>query len=64
MRACVSAPAPRGRCNGRKAAASGEGASRRKGGIGCPGTGPKGPAGESSLADSESSKSGCTFYLN
>lgn len=34
VRACVSAPAPRGRCNGRRAAASGEGASRRQGGLG------------------------------
>lgn len=33
VRACVSAPAPRGRCNGRRAAASGEGASRTQGGI-------------------------------
>jgi len=30
----VSAPAPRGRCNRRRAAASGEGASRRQEGIG------------------------------
>lgn len=34
VRACVSAPAPRGRCNRRRAAASGEGASRRQEGIG------------------------------
>ena len=44
VRACVSAPAPRGRCNGRKAAASGEGASRRQGGIGVSWNGSEGPS--------------------
>lgn len=56
VRACVSAPAPRGRCEGRRATASGEGASRDRGFL--ERVSWKGPAGESSLANSESSKSG------